>query len=146
MTTVIAVCLLILVGYECEDQPAPTPAVAPAQGGLSEEGKAAVRQFWIHYRRATDLRIVVQTAQSLAEYERALEFDPDHEDALYYRGNVALERGQFEKAQQSWRHLLNVNPHSARAHGQLGALYASGLPGAPSISPQPKRRICERTR
>ena len=127
MTTVIAVCLLILAGYECEDQPAPTPAVAPAQGGLSEEGKAAVRQFWIHYRRATDLRIGGQTAQSLAEYERALEFDPDHEDALYYRGNVALERG----------------PHSARAHGQLGALYASGLPGAPSISPQPKRRFCE---
>ena len=126
----------------CSDDPAPAdpapadpapadPAARPQPAQISAERKAAILQFWVHYRRATDLRVSGKTAAALAAYEQALAFDPEHEDALYYAGNMAMESGRFDLAQQSWRHLLEVNPKSARAHGQLGALYCAGIPGAP---------------
>ncbi len=123
--------LALLAGCGGESTPHAVPSAPAVREQLSDERKAAVRQFWTHYRRATDLRVNGHTAQALEAYEQALSFDPRHEDALYYLGNVSLESGQFEKAQRSWRQLVEINSHSARAHGQLGALYAAGIPGAP---------------
>ena len=130
--SIVVVALVLSVSGCGDDQEPPGGAAAAAKRPqISDERKAAIRQFWAHYRRASDRRVNGDTEAALAAYEQALSFDPDHEDALYYRGNMAMESGRFELAQESWRRLLAVNPKSARAHGQLGALYSAGIPGAP---------------
>lgn len=106
-------------------------AVAAGRGALEAERRANIRQFWKAYRGATDLRVRGEAELAARAYEEALGYDPNHEDALYYLGNTAFDSGQYAKAEQAWRQLVEVDPLSSRAHAQLGALYYSVAPGAP---------------
>ncbi|HEX9754979.1 MAG TPA: FG-GAP-like repeat-containing protein [Gemmatimonadales bacterium] len=90
-----------------------------------------IREFWQLYRAAAEHRVAGRTAAAAAAYAQALERDPDHEDALYYLGNMRLELGDFAAAEQAWRRQAAVNPGSARAHSQLGSLYLCLEEGAP---------------
>lgn len=83
---------------------------------------AGVRAFWRQYRAATRARLDGRLDEAVVAYEAALEFDDRHEDALYYLGNVEMERGANDRAAAAWRRLLAVNPNSARAYHQLGNL------------------------
>ncbi len=85
--------------------------------------RASVQKFWTLYREATSQRIARQTRLASDTYARALELNPDHEDVLYYAGSMREELGDFQGAARAWRHLVAVNPGSARTHSQLGALY-----------------------
>ena len=99
---------------------------APAGKGnasLSGLERDRVQRFWSIYRQATRERVAFQTAMAAQSYARALDLNPDHEDALYYAGSMRLELGDFVGAASAWRHLLRVNPSSARTHSQLGALH-----------------------
>jgi tetratricopeptide (TPR) repeat protein len=49
--------------------------------------------------------------------------NPDHEDALYYRGNSLLELERFAEAGACWEQLVRVAPASSRAWVQLGILH-----------------------
>ncbi|HEX5071914.1 MAG TPA: FG-GAP-like repeat-containing protein [Gemmatimonadaceae bacterium] len=90
-----------------------------------------VRAFWSVFREATAQRIAGQTAAAAQTYARALQLNPDHEDALYYAGSMRLELGDFAGAAANWRHLVSVNPASARTHSQLGTLFQCLDPAAP---------------
>lgn len=83
----------------------------------------AVREFWAAYRTATQHRVAGSLEQALVEYERSLELNPDHEDALYYAGSVHFDLGQFREAERAWHHLAEVNPGASRAHLRLGDIY-----------------------
>jgi tetratricopeptide (TPR) repeat protein len=108
-----------------------TGDVEEGQSTLSEERKAEIRRFWEVYRRATDLKQQGKWEQAALTYREALAIDPRHEDALYYLGNAMFELERYEEAISAWRRLAGVNPMSARAHAQLGAVYSCGAPGAP---------------
>jgi tetratricopeptide (TPR) repeat protein len=96
---------------------------------LITEGREAgadrerVQNFWVLYREATAQRIAGQTQLAATTYARALELNPDHEDVLYYFGSMRFALGDFAAAARSWRHLIAVNPLSARTQSQLGRLY-----------------------
>ena len=90
-----------------------------------------VRQFWTIYREASAQRIARDPRRAAETYARALELNPQHEDALYYAGSMRLELGDYAGAAEAWRRLLGVNAASARTHSQLGALYACLDAGAP---------------
>ena len=94
-------------------------------------GRERVLQFWAVFREATTHRVAGRVAEAEAGYARALELDPNHEDALYYLGNMRLEGGDFDGAWEAWERLVQVNPMSARAHGRLADLHACLAPGAP---------------
>jgi tetratricopeptide (TPR) repeat protein len=107
--------------------------VRPAQGaatpgsgrtGGTEEERAAVLRFWELFREATRLRIQGHLREAETAYTRALEIRPDHWDALYYRGNLLFEFGDFEGARRDWERLVRVSPASPRGHIQLGRLHA----------------------
>lgn len=102
-----------------------TPRQATAQ-------EARVREFWDIYRQATDYRIAGNTKSAAESYARALDLNPQHEDALYYLGNMYLELGRYPEAQTTWEHLVLVNPRSSRAHSRLGDLHFCLEPGAPT--------------
>ena len=96
---------------------------SPFDSGATASDRDRVRAFWTVYREATAQRIARQTGLAARTYARALELNPNHEDALYYAGSMRLELGDFDGAVSTWRHLLDVNPSSARTHSQLGALF-----------------------
>jgi tetratricopeptide (TPR) repeat protein len=85
--------------------------------------KEKIRRFWKIYRQATSHRLAGEIEQAASAYEKAIALNENHEDALYYFGNVSLELGQYEKAEQAWQRLVEINPQSARAYQQLGNLY-----------------------
>ncbi|MEK7729621.1 MAG: tetratricopeptide repeat protein [candidate division KSB1 bacterium] len=93
-----------------------------ASGKTSAE-KERIVKFWEIYREATALRIDGKVEEAAAAYRQALGLDDKHEDALYYLGSLCLELGEFETAEKNWKRLIEVNPHSARAHARLGDLY-----------------------
>lgn len=112
----------------------PSGGTGAASGGnsaLSVDQKTRIRQFWEVYRRATDLKQQGAWGQAASAYRDALQIDPQHEDALYYFGNASFELERYDEAVDSWRRLVEVNPLSARAHAQLGAVYSCGAQGAP---------------
>ncbi len=112
-----AVASVILVG--CAEEPVSrTPETR-----VSDTERQRVQQFWAQYRSATQARIRGDADAAAAGYRQALTLNPDHHDALYYLGNMELERGQFAEAQAAWQHLLDLDSTSSRAHTQLGRVY-----------------------
>jgi len=85
--------------------------------------KERIRNFWEYYRQATKHRIAGNRELAIAEYKNALEINSQHEDALYYLGNMYLEMGEYQAAERAWLRLLKKSPNSGRAHIQLGNLY-----------------------
>ena len=118
--------MLALGRGERETSPAPQN-----KQDISSEHKERIRRFWEVYREATLSKQTGQWEQAAAGYREALAIDPRHEDALYYLGNALFELGRYEEAAAFWRQLAEVNPLSARAHAQLGAVYSCRAPGAP---------------
>jgi tetratricopeptide (TPR) repeat protein len=102
-----------------------------AEGAVPPPARAQARAFWTLLREASARRAGGQAQRAADLYARALEINPDHEDALYHIGSMRLELGDFTGAVQAWRHLLSVNPSSARTHSQLGALYLCADADAP---------------
>lgn len=93
--------------------------------------RATVREFWTLYREATNARVAGDIAAARDAYRKALALNPQHEDVLYYLGNMELELGNYGAAEIAWRRLLDINPGSARTHSRLGDLYACPDSGAP---------------
>jgi tetratricopeptide (TPR) repeat protein len=85
--------------------------------------KERIKRFWEIYRDATAHRMAGRTPEAAAGYREALALNGEHEDALYYLGNMCLDLGEYKTAEESWQRLAQINPHSARAHLQLGNLY-----------------------
>ncbi len=122
---VIAVIALVLFGsVTLLKLGSSAPGADAASDSLSAVEKQRTLRFWEIYRTATDDRIAGRTREAAEAYARALELNPQHEDALYYLGSMQLELGRFAAAEQAWRRLLQVNPASGRAHSRLGVLYS----------------------
>lgn len=85
--------------------------------------KQRIHRFWEAYRQATEHRIAGRLHEAANEYQRAVELNNKHEDALYYLGNVYFQLGDLRAAEQTWKNLVQINPNSARAHFQLGGVY-----------------------
>ncbi len=93
---------------------------AKTAGGTDRE---QVLRFWELYREATDHRVAGRTREAASTYESALKLKGDHEDALYYLGNMYMDLGEHASAEEAWRRLVEVSRSSARAHSRLGDLY-----------------------
>jgi tetratricopeptide (TPR) repeat protein len=116
----LVVAVLLLLGAACSSDDSrvsspPTPEASP--------DRERVAAFWRSYREATRLRLAGDYAGAASRYREALDFNPGHEDALYYLGNVAMELGEWSLAENSWQELVAVNSRSLRGLGQLGHLY-----------------------
>jgi tetratricopeptide (TPR) repeat protein len=104
----------------------------PAPGSVfSEARKAQIAAFWEAYRRASERRQAGDLEAAVPAYREALRLDARHEDTLYYLGNALFDLGRYEEALAAFRQLIAVNPLSARAHFQAGAVLSCPEPGAP---------------
>lgn len=120
----IALLAVVAVGWGAVRLLRPQPVEPTSESSAIEsEGRQRIRAFWEAQRAATEHRVAGRTREAADAYDRALTIDPDHEDALYYAGATHLRLGNAVRARDLWRHLVEVNPSSARAHHQLGDLY-----------------------
>lgn len=93
-------------------------------GSLTEVVKSDSKQtFWTYYNIATEYRLQGKEDSSITAYQEALKLNPDHDDALYYMGNMYMKVDKFDKARETWEKLIEINPQSERAYNQLGNLY-----------------------
>jgi len=83
----------------------------------------SVQIFWDYYNQATQYRLRNEFDSSIIGYQEALKLKPNHKDALYYLGNMYMKVEQFDKAQEYWEKLTELDPQSERAFNQLGCLY-----------------------
>jgi tetratricopeptide (TPR) repeat protein len=107
---------------------APTPAEPVRVEGEAE--RARVRDFWTLARQANRQRLAGDYELAIESFEGALAIDPEHEESLYYLGISLEETGQYGRAEQVYRRMIEVNPESNRAVTQLAALLALAAPGA----------------
>ncbi len=118
----IAVLLLLFAVITLLKAPSEAPAHSEDTRAAATAEQEEVRQFWTVYRQATAHRIARRLDEALAAYQEALALNDQHEDALYYLGNMHLELGHYAEARAAWERLTVVNDHSARAYAQLGDL------------------------
>lgn len=117
----VFITLFVMITLLKNRSPQQSGAIGTERYSISEKEK--IREFWQHYRQGTQLRLAGKTHLAAEEYRQALQLNDQHEDALYYLGNMYLELDEFDRAKTAWQRLIQINPSSARAHFQLGDLY-----------------------
>jgi len=58
-------------------------------------------------------------AESIGEFRKALELDPNHLESHMYLGEVFYDEGNFVKAGAEYKQAIKIDPQSAAAHNQL---------------------------
>lgn len=121
---IIGILLIIsFAGISLLKQPDRSASTEQTPEAIRNAERTRITEFWNLYRTATRARIAGRYEEAEALYHQALQLNPQHEDALYYGGNVLLSLNKPEKAEQLWQRLLRVNPQSTRGLIQLGDLY-----------------------
>jgi len=100
-----------------------------------------IKTFWAAYNQANLLRNQTDFPQAVPAYRAALQLKPQHEDSLYYLGTSLEELGNYREAAESFRRLLELNPASGRASGELGNVLSLLAPGAPADFEQARQAI-----
>jgi tetratricopeptide (TPR) repeat protein len=76
-----------------------------------------------HYLYGVVLDRLGRLAEAAAEFERALERNPTHRDALNDLGVALVRQGKLAPAAEVFRRLVASDPDNADAHTNLGAIY-----------------------
>ncbi len=104
---------------EGEDAPRRLGGTAMARG-LDERER--VLAFWEKHRAGVKVLKIEGDVERASElFRQALEYDPSHEDALYYLGNCLLAMGRTQEGLAQLKKLQEINPLSLRAFKQWGA-------------------------
>jgi len=61
--------------------------------------------------------------ESIAMYQKALELDPNYQDALHGLGMALHNRGRFDEAIAAARRLVDIDPEDILAHTSLSMFY-----------------------
>lgn len=59
------------------------------------------------------------------QFEEILKVDPNIGDAYYYLGTIRVKQRDYERAEEAYRHAINLDPVSAKAYERLAHLYGS---------------------
>lgn len=89
-----------------------------------EADRQQIVYFWDLFNEATDRRVQGDYESAIEKYSAALSLNSEHEDALYYLGNMHLFQRNFEKTEVYFKKLEKLNPNSPRTQLQLGTLYS----------------------
>jgi tetratricopeptide (TPR) repeat protein len=124
MLIIRIICIIgLLFSIACNPKTRETENTSPAGQSETNIDKTKIKAFWDAYRTAQDYRNEGSFSEAREYYLKALEIDPDHEDALFNLGNVCYELGKYPESESAWKKLIKVNYQNTRAHFQLGNLY-----------------------
>jgi tetratricopeptide (TPR) repeat protein len=103
----------------------------PARAALSRE---QVQEFWAAHRAGMDaLKRDRDCGKAVERFRRALELDPDHEDARYYLAHCLWAQDEAEEALAELDEMRRRAPMSLRAHRQWAAFAASEASSAAAL-------------
>jgi tetratricopeptide (TPR) repeat protein len=74
------------------------------------------RVLWTHANH-------FQHKEAMREYRRALELNPNSDEALYQIGQIHAHIGLFDKAHQELQRAIAINPNNVRARWQMGQAF-----------------------
>ena len=63
--------------------------------------------------------------RAIRQFEEILEADTNFSDAYFYLGAIYLARREYEKAENAYRHAIELAPASAKAYERLAHLYGT---------------------
>ena len=93
-----------LLGVLAKQGGQPEAAVQLISRAISRRGDVAL----FHYNLAEALGALERTSESIAEYERALELDPDHMPSHANLGSMLVRAGKFSRAVPVCRRALEL--------------------------------------
>jgi tetratricopeptide (TPR) repeat protein len=88
--------------------------------GLGCQADPAVQ----HYDRGVNLAKAGQYEQAIAEFDKAIELDPNYTAAYANRGNVYSQIGQHDKAIADCNKAIELDPDDAEVYGNRAAVYS----------------------
>ncbi len=62
--------------------------------------------------------------RAFVSFQRAVQDNPRHKDALYYLGHLYAQQGKLEAAEEKFREVLRIDPDYSEAHTYLGQVVA----------------------
>ena len=83
-----------------------TEALQTIQAAAVQSGKSSPK---VLQREAKCLALIGQTASAIAAYQRLLEIEPDHEEALFWLAKLYLQVGKVESALACYDRLIQLN-------------------------------------
>jgi tetratricopeptide (TPR) repeat protein len=115
------------------DPPAPRHSSVSNRALVSDVSSHLTREekqrFWKLNRHAQDLFVKGSWEEAAEVFAEMTALEPQHEDALYYRGNSLLELERFAEAGACWEQLIRLNASSSRAWVQLGIVHTLSAAG-----------------
>ena len=76
-----------------------------------------------HFDLGVALDRLGRLPEAISEYQRALERNPNHKDALNYLGVSFVRQGRLDQAARQFERLVATDPDNADAHTNLGAVF-----------------------
>lgn len=76
-----------------------------------------------HFKRGNELSLSGEFEQAVAEYEQALEIEPENVDMLSNLGVAYYNLGQLDKAIDQYSKAIEIAPDDADIHSNLAAAY-----------------------
>jgi tetratricopeptide (TPR) repeat protein len=106
------------------NRPPVDPAVDPLS--LGYKSRTPGPDLYVSLARLSERGGNIQQAES--QYEKSLELDPNHLDALLGYAHLRDRQNQFQQAIEIYRRAIAAHPNEPRAHNDLGLCYArSGM-------------------
>ena len=121
-----------------DTEPAATPELAPIRakidardfpGAISDLNalvSQGVQHPDVYNLLGYSLRKTGDMKNALTYYQKALEFDPDHKDALEYMGELYVEIGDIAKARENLARLAQICPEGCEERADLEKAIAQG--------------------
>jgi len=89
-----------------------------------EEAEGAEDNAYAHYKRGDAYDDIQEYEKAIAEYNKAIEINPNYASAYYNRGCANAEMGQYSEAVADYDRALELRPNHFLAYYNRGLVYS----------------------
>lgn len=88
-----------------------------------EQGQGINEQAMLHFQKAEQLFAAYHYQESIPEYKKAIEIEPEFEQAHLYLGDAYYMTYDFNNAIKHYLKAIEINPNNKHSHHYLGDAY-----------------------
>lgn len=81
------------------------------------------QDYQIYYKNGYDYFLQEKYEMAEQSYKKAIELNPDFEDAHYWLGKVYRQTGAYSQAIEQWKEVLRINPANQYAYQNLAGSF-----------------------